>query len=110
MDEWAQFALETPKGSQQLAIENKKPPTDKALSYLSEAKSKVAAAIDYAVSQKTDLASKTVFVYDLGGGTFDATVMRIERLLNIAEYKRRQACRWGAPGYRLGSEHRFGPP
>ena len=46
MDEWAQFALETPKGSQQLAIENKKPPTDKALSYLSKAKSKVDAAIE----------------------------------------------------------------
>lgn len=39
----------------------------------------IAAAIDYAVHEKTNLVSKTILVFDLGGGTFDATVMRVER-------------------------------
>jgi molecular chaperone DnaK len=39
----------------------------------------VAAAIDFAQTNREDLAGKTVLVYDLGGGTFDVTVMRVSR-------------------------------
>ncbi len=37
------------------------------------------AAIDYAMDQSMDFNDKTVFVYDLGGGTFDATLIRVRR-------------------------------
>jgi len=39
----------------------------------------IAAAIDFAQNQAEKLADKTVLVYDLGGGTFDVTAMRVER-------------------------------
>jgi hypothetical protein len=39
----------------------------------------IAATIDFAQSQGEELAGKTVMVYDLGGGTFDVTVMTIRR-------------------------------
>ena len=39
----------------------------------------IAAAIDFAQNQAEKLADKTVLVYDLGGGTFDVTVMRVDR-------------------------------
>ncbi|MFO0877901.1 MAG: Hsp70 family protein [Gemmataceae bacterium] len=39
----------------------------------------VAAAIDFAQTRGEELANKTVLVYDLGGGTFDVTVMRVTR-------------------------------
>lgn len=38
----------------------------------------IAAAIDFAQTQGAQLADKTILVYDLGGGTFDVTVMRVE--------------------------------
>ncbi len=37
----------------------------------------IAAAIDFAQTKKESLAGKTVMVYDLGGGTFDVTVMSV---------------------------------
>ena len=39
----------------------------------------IAAAVDYAEVQGEKLADKTVMVFDLGGGTFDATLMRVTR-------------------------------
>ena len=39
----------------------------------------VAAAIDFAQTRGEELAGKTVLVFDLGGGTFDVTVMRVSR-------------------------------
>ncbi len=43
----------------------------------------IAAAIDFAQAQGEDLAGRTVMVYDLGGGTFDVTVMRVNRSASI---------------------------
>ena len=37
-----------------------------------------AAAIDYSIDQNIDLHGKKIFVYDLGGGTFDATLIQVE--------------------------------
>ncbi len=39
----------------------------------------IAAAIDFAQTQGEKLKDKTVMVYDLGGGTFDVTVMKVEQ-------------------------------
>jgi molecular chaperone DnaK len=39
----------------------------------------VAAAIDFTHSRGEKLAGKTVLVYDLGGGTFDATLLRVNQ-------------------------------
>src|SRR5262249_27679680 len=42
----------------------------------------IAAAIDFAQSKGEELVNKTVMVYDLGGGTFDVTVMKVTRSNN----------------------------
>lgn len=42
----------------------------------------IAAAIDFQQTQGEKLAGKTVMVYDLGGGTFDVTIMRVQHVDN----------------------------
>ncbi len=39
-----------------------------------------AAAIDYSMDQTLDFSNKIIFVYDLGGGTFDATLISVQRV------------------------------